>query len=330
MTTEVALQTPVQMPETRIPYRDIAVSNTGGGLMPQNFGDIVAFAEVMSRSQHAIPKHLRNVPGACMAVAMQAIRWQMDPFAVAKKTYLVSDQIAYEAGLFAAVVNTLAPIKRRPDYSFSGEGQTRQCTVSVEMKDGSTKIYESPEIGKITTKNSPLWKSDPDQQLGYFAIRSWARRHTPEVILGVYDPDELADAPAVGPDRARDVTPLAARLAANRPAAEGFNPAHVENETSNEIEASAEAEPVATEDAGPSEAMDAGTGSPAPASEPAEEDASDQLEELLSAARAVATHGRKDFDKWFAQRNEAEREALKPHMQSLMAAAKAAEQGGGK
>ena len=41
--------------------------------------------------------------------------------------------------------------------------------------------YESPEIGKIPTKNSPLWKSDPAQQLFYFAARSLARRHFPDV-----------------------------------------------------------------------------------------------------------------------------------------------------
>ena len=86
-------------------FRQVAIANHGGGgmLMPQTFGDVVSFSEIMARSQHAIPKHLRDVPGACLAVTMQAMRWEMDPFAVASKSYNVKDIIAYEAQLVAAI-----------------------------------------------------------------------------------------------------------------------------------------------------------------------------------------------------------------------------------
>jgi len=223
-------------PEQRRPapsYAGVGMSNTGSGglLVPQNFGEVVAFATVMARSGIALPKHLRDNDGACLAVAMQAMRWEMDPWAVANKSYSVNDRLAYEAQLVAAVVHTRAPIKRRPDYEYDGAGPTRRCIVSVEMLDGSTKVYETPTFAAITTKNSPLWKADPDQQLGYFAIRSWARRHTPEVILGVYTPDELIDNPAV----VRNVTPppgLAARLQAAGNSGEGFSAAHAERRPS--------------------------------------------------------------------------------------------------
>lgn len=208
---------------------DMSSTGTGGSLAPKNLGDVVAFATVMARADIALPKHLRGNEGACLAVSMQAMRWEMDPFAVANKSYSVNDRLAYEAQLVAAVVHTRAPIKRRPDYDYTGAGPTRRCIVSVEMLDGSTKVYESPEFASITTKNSPLWKSDPDQQLGYFAIRSWARRHAPEVILGVYTPDELID----NPDVVRNVTPppgLAARLKATPAADEGFSAARAETE----------------------------------------------------------------------------------------------------
>lgn len=94
------------------------------------------------------------------------------------------------------------------------------CRVTGTL-DGTECVYETPPIGSITVKNSPLWKSDPRQQLGYFAARSWARRHCPEVILGVYDRDEVQEI--------RDVTPppsgLAARLKGEPQG--GFNPAGV-------------------------------------------------------------------------------------------------------
>lgn len=223
----------VPVKQDGISYKNVAIAQHGGGgmLMPTNFGEVVAFSEIMARSQHAIPRHLRDVPGACLAVTMQALRWELDPFLVASKSYNVKDIIAYEAQLIAAVVHTRAPIKSRPNYTYSGEGQDRRCTVSAMFDDGTERSYESPRIGDITTKNSPLWKSDPDQQLGYFSIRSFARRYCPEVILGVYTPEEAEQ--FRGPDNARDVTPrpsLSERLAANQSQGDGFSQQHVVSE----------------------------------------------------------------------------------------------------
>jgi hypothetical protein len=194
--------------QERIPMDAVGVTNTGNGtkIAPQNLGEVVKFAEVMSRADIALPKHLRGNAGACMAVALQALEWQMSPFAVASKSYSVGGAIAYEAQLIAAVVNTRSGIKGRLRYQFDGEGSALTCTVTGVL-DGEECVYTSPTIGSITTKNSPLWKSDPQQQLGYFAARSWARRHCPEVILGVYDRDEAED--FRGPDKAKDITPAA-------------------------------------------------------------------------------------------------------------------------
>ena len=229
-----ALTTPAERKAPSYAAVDMSANGAGGSLAPKNLGDVVAFAQVMARADLALPKHLRGNDGACMAVTMQAMRWEMDPFAVANKSYSVNDRLAFEAQLVAAVVHTRAPIKGRPNYIYSGEGTTRRCQVICVMSDGEEREYTSPQFGQITTKNSPLWKSDPDQQLGYVAIRSWARRHAPEVILGVYTPDEVATI--------RDVTPatepgLRSRLEARKEAStEGFNASQAQAETSHNPE----------------------------------------------------------------------------------------------
>ncbi|ECP2540867.1 hypothetical protein FZF29_12795 [Salmonella enterica subsp. enterica serovar Brunei] len=41
------------------------------------------------------------------------------------------------------------------------------------------------------TRNSPLWVSNPKQQIAYLGVKYWARLYCPEVILGVYSPDEV-------------------------------------------------------------------------------------------------------------------------------------------
>lgn len=179
------------------------VSSTVGGLAFKDMGQVMEFAKLMSVARQAVPKHLRGQPGACMAVSLQALNWRMDPFAVANKSYSVNDRIVYEAQLIQAVIEQRAPIKGRIKGGFEGTGAKRVCVLKVvSAEDGETIEYRSPEIGSITTKNSPLWKSDPDQQLWYYSARAMCRRHFPDVLLGVYEKEEIAAAEGM-----RDVTP---------------------------------------------------------------------------------------------------------------------------
>lgn len=171
----------------------------GGSFDFNNASQMMEFAKLMAISDVAIPKHLRKNPGACLAICIQASAWRMDPFSVANKSYSVNDRMAYEAQLVNAVILRRAPIVGRFQVSYSGEGDKRKCKVKVELRGGGHVEYESPEVGKITVKNSPLWKSDPDQQSYYYSSRAMCRRHFPDVLLGVYTPDELSELDDVTP-----------------------------------------------------------------------------------------------------------------------------------
>ena len=176
-----------------------------GAMAFNSMNQIMEFAKVMAIAGIAIPKHLRDNPGACLAVAIQASEWQMTPFAVAGKSYVVNDRLAYEAQLVNAVILRRAPIVGRMKISYSGEGDSRRCKVAAKTNDGETVDYESPPFGKIPVKNSPLWKGDPDQQLFYYSSRAMCRRHFPDVLLGIYTVDELEESRAERPATGREV-----------------------------------------------------------------------------------------------------------------------------
>lgn len=185
------------------------------------------FAKLMAVSRAGVRKHLRGDPGACLAIVTQAVEWGMSAYAVANKSYFVNDQIAYESQLIQAVILKRAPIKGRIKFEFMGTGEKRVCRAWARLAEDPDEVveYVSPEFAKITPKNSPLWKSDPDQQHAYYSGRALCRRHFPDVLLGVYADDELRPEPPAEPDTARDVTPpkgLGARLdaLAGKPAAE--------------------------------------------------------------------------------------------------------------
>ena len=185
----------------------LAVSGHSGGVQFANAGEVMEWAKMMSVASAGVRKHLRGNPGACLAICVQAVEWGMSSFAVANKSYFVNDQIAFESQLIQAVILKRAPIKGRLKFEFTGEGANRVCRAWARLREDPEEIveYVSPLFKDIQPKNSPLWKSDPDQQHCYMAGRALCRRHFPDVLLGVYADDELE--PGVGPEKARDVTP---------------------------------------------------------------------------------------------------------------------------
>jgi hypothetical protein len=163
----------------------------------------------------------------------------MNPYAVAQKTHLVNGALGYEAQLVNAVITSMAPTKDRLNYEWFGDwskiigrykeivsqdkkddnGQPKKSRVKdwslADEKGLGIKVWatlkgeDQPRVLELLlsqagTRNSPLWVDDPRQQLAYLAIKRWSRLYCPDVILGVYSPDELTE---IAPEK--DITPKA-------------------------------------------------------------------------------------------------------------------------
>lgn len=151
-----------------------------------------SLAEAMSKAQIAVPAHFRGKPGDCLAVVMQAAQWGMNPFAVAQKTHVVNGALGYEAQLVNAVVQASGAIDGRFHYEYQGEGSKVECRVGAVLRGDSKVTWgEWLSLDSVQTKNSPLWKTNPKQQLGYLQVKNFSRLYCPGAILGVYSDDEL-------------------------------------------------------------------------------------------------------------------------------------------
>jgi hypothetical protein len=192
----------------------------------QMLGQLTAFANLMADSTITVPAHLTGKPADCMAVIMQAMQWGMNPYAVAQKTYLVGGALGYEAQLVNAVITSSNAVQGRFHYEYGGDWS--KCTRSKEItetKTGKNGTYEVTRrvgawsekdedglfirvgavirgekeiawgepvyLSSVAIRNSPLWVTNPKQQIAYLAVKYWSRLHTPAVTLGVYTPDEL-------------------------------------------------------------------------------------------------------------------------------------------
>lgn len=162
---------------------------------------IFNLASIMATGKTTIPEHLRNSPGDCLTVCLQAAQWKMNPMAVAQKTHLVNGRLGYEAQLVIAVVNTRAPIQGRLKFAWEGNWDNvngKACkddklavTCSAIFQGDTEPTTHRVSLAQAGVRNSPLWEHDPKMQLAYLCAKRWARLHCPDVILGVYTPDEL-------------------------------------------------------------------------------------------------------------------------------------------
>ena len=186
---------------------------------PSGLQKLQAFAEVMAQGKATVPAHLSGKPADCLAIALQAAQWGMNPYAVAQKTHLVNGTLGYEAQLVNAVITSSTAVQGRFKYEYSGNWDTFRpgdknsnaekglCVRVGAVLRGEAEITwgEWLYLEFITTRNSPLWKTAPKQQIAYLAVKYWARLFCPDVILGVYTPDEFE------PEKQRterDITPV--------------------------------------------------------------------------------------------------------------------------
>lgn len=179
----------------------VPVSDSVPLLDTHKFDHMGRIAKAMADSS-LIPKDLFGnnweiTVANCFLVVNQAVRWEVDPFALAQHAFVLRGKLGYEGKVVAAVINKFLrrESNERLKYAYEGEGKNRKITVSAQG-DSLTGTVEE------WATNNENWKKSPDQMLSYRGAREWARRYRPEIILGVLADDELEQAAGM-----RDITP---------------------------------------------------------------------------------------------------------------------------
>lgn len=156
-------------------------------IQPQDMMQAMKLADMVSKSK-MIPKDFQDKPEECLLVIMQASQWGLSPLAVFQGASVIHGKLMLEGKLVAALVNSLSNIQGNLNYRYEGEGDKRVCTAFGTMHGETEPREASVILGDVRTSQ---WNAKQyDQRLAYSAARQWARRHTPEVIMGIYADDE--------------------------------------------------------------------------------------------------------------------------------------------
>lgn len=160
----------------------------------------------------------KTIVANCFLVVNQAVRWGMDPFAVAQCVSVISGKLCYEGKLIAAVLDAKLGIKLVPKYN-EKIGNDLGVEISAVDEDGAVLMNPATQqpltiegtVGEWrTSRAGSPWAEAKNHKrmLMYRGCREWARMYRPAIMLGVYAPDELDDlSSAAHSSQARDVTP---------------------------------------------------------------------------------------------------------------------------
>lgn len=166
----------------------------------------------------------------CILVANQAFKWKADVFAVAAESYVVRNKLGYQGKLIAAVVNARGGLrtplraihsktkgdsfaaviygsktvdlqslaKEAKKYIFAllvryADDDDQEANRDLAMEDI---LAVRVSVGQCKTLDkeghvNQQWTKDPEQKLIYTGTTKWARRYTPELMVGILSDDDL-------------------------------------------------------------------------------------------------------------------------------------------
>lgn len=145
----------------------------------------------------------------CFLVVNQAVRWGMDPFAVAQCVSVVHGKLCYEGKLIAAVIEAKLGIRLQFKWD-DKPGDNLGITVIGHFPNEDEPRTVQGTVGdwKTEGKGSPWTPKQSRKMLAYRGAREWGRLHAPSLMLGVYSDDELGDlSDNSRAHRARDISP---------------------------------------------------------------------------------------------------------------------------
>lgn len=194
---------------------------------------------------------LTQIISNCFLVVNQAVRWGLDPFAVAQSVAVVRGKLCYEGKLVSAVLD--AKLGVRLHYHFTGDPTKTDYRIYISDRPWNEEAIAAIRPGmtmpgaRIVDGSVAEWQAGEKspwaapknyrRMLIYRGTRDWARFYEPAVLLGVYTPDEMIElAEGARSSRARDVEgpSVMQRLQARQEGTqtrEGFDQSFVARET---------------------------------------------------------------------------------------------------
>lgn len=130
-----------------------------------------------------------------LMVVNRALQWNVDPVALIGESFVIGGKLDFQGKVIIAIVNRLGGVQKNLEFTFSGKEKGRTVTVIGTLKNETTARTIQLDFATAATYNSrgelnEQWAKDVDSKLAYSGAKKWARRHAPEVVLGLFGEDD--------------------------------------------------------------------------------------------------------------------------------------------
>ena len=147
-----------------------------------------------------IPTVFQKSPSDVFNVLAVCMRFGFDFYATVWECSIIKGRLFFSGKMVHAMLNASGHLSERLNFEYSGEGDNRKVTVRGRIQGEMSPRIVEVFVREVRTENEN-WKRQPDQMLSYSGARVWARRHLPEVLLGLMFEDEAETMKDVTPPR---------------------------------------------------------------------------------------------------------------------------------
>jgi len=174
-------------------------------IMPATFDGMMKQADVLAKSG-LLPQTVKT--GAAAAAIMLAGReLGIPPMQAFRTIYVVKGNISLSAQLMAALV-----LRAGHSYELLENSNTR-CAIKFTRRGGATYTHEFTleDAKRAGLANSNTWQSYPKAMLWSRCMSAGIRAYMPDVIMGMYTPEELAGGEGIVVDDTGEVIDVVAK-----------------------------------------------------------------------------------------------------------------------
>jgi hypothetical protein len=157
--------------------------------VPASLGELYELCEKLAKSD-LMPEALRGKPGNCAVVIMTGQELGLGPMLSARTINVIKGKSSLSADLMGALVQRSSvceyfmPVETTATQAVY-ETKRRGCPRPVRL---SWTIRQAQAAGLV---NQPNWKAYPEAMLRARCEAALARMVYPDIVAGIYDPDEL-------------------------------------------------------------------------------------------------------------------------------------------
>ena len=163
----------------------------------QSFGLALRMANALAAST-IIPKEYQGNPSNTLIALEMASRMNTSPMQVMQNLYVINGRPSWSSGYITAVINASRKYKHELKFVLTGTGNDMSCYAWTTDHNGDR--IEGPVITmKMATdegwvsKNGSKWKTMPEVMIRYRAAAFFGRLYCPDMIMGIYDREEVIE-----------------------------------------------------------------------------------------------------------------------------------------